>query len=185
MADPRLREATSIEISTALERLFRALTPKKGSVNDLMESYLIACHKSTKHAINTVVIRLIRGEMEGLSKAFAPSPAELSAAIRDEMAFVSKQIELDRGWKMIEDNRPVAAKRMNILELVEAERKRMKDESRELLMRFESFDAYIQWVRRNRLPKNWHLTRTGELYGAPGSVFNMFTGKPVDEVKVV
>lgn len=186
MADPRLRAATSIEISTTLEKLFRALTPKKGSVSDLMESYLIACHKSTKHAIETVAIRIIRGEIEGLSKVFAPSPAELSVALREEMAFVAKQIELDRGRTMLGNNRSVAAKRMNVLERVESERKRMNDESRALLMRFQSFDAFNQWVRRNRLPVgSFYLAPTAELYGGPGSGFDMPAGKPVDEVRVV
>ncbi|RNL45641.1 hypothetical protein D7I41_09645 [Ochrobactrum sp. MH181795] len=120
-----------------------------------------------------------------MSKVFAPSPAELSVAIREEMASVAKQIELERGRTRIEDNRPMPAKRPNVLELVEDERARMKAEGRALLMRFESFDEFIQWVRRNRLPKNWHRTHTYELYGPPGSAFDTTAGKPVAEVKVV
>ncbi len=135
-----------------------------------MESYLIACHKCTFHAIETVVIRYIRGEIPGQSLEFAPASASLSSAIRDEMAFVTKQAALAQNRTMIEDNRPVAVKRPNILEKVETERQRMQTEERALLMRFDNFEAFRSYARGTRLPDgHFYLLQTGELYGAPGT----------------
>ncbi|WP_146200194.1 hypothetical protein [Ochrobactrum soli] len=102
------------------------------------------------------------------------------------MAFIAKQVELAQNRTMIKDSRPVAVKRMNVLERVATERKRMKDENRALLMRFESFDAFNQWVRRNRLPEgSFYLVPTAELYGAPGSSFDFPADRPIEDIKVV
>ncbi len=135
-----------------------------------MESYLIACHGCTRHAIETVVIRYIRGEIPGQSLEFAPASASLSSAIRDEMAFVQKQIDLAANRVALQDHRPLAMRRPNVLEQVEAKRANMKAESRKLLMRFDSFEAFRAYSRGNRLPDDHiYLVQTGELYDAPGT----------------
>jgi hypothetical protein len=119
------------------------LQPKKGSVEDLSEAYLIACHKCTKHALETVVVKLIRGEIDGVSKSFAPSSAELSAAIRSEMQFVQKQVAIAEQRMQIEDNRPVARKPVLIEERIQLARQKMADEERKLLLEVDSYTASI------------------------------------------
>lgn len=140
-----------------------------------MESYLIACHGCTRHAIETVVIRYIRGEIAGQSLEFAPASASLSSAIRDEMAFVQKQIDLAANRVALQDHRPLAVRRPNVLEQVEAKRAEMKASGREVLMRFDSFEAFRTYSRGNKLSNDhFYLVQTGELYGAPGE-------KPTEE----
>jgi hypothetical protein len=166
--DGRLREATSVEIMTAIGKLFRALPPRKAKPEELLESYEIACHKATKHAIETVVIKLIRGELDGLSKSFAPSPAELSAAIRDEMAWVQKKIDLAVERVAIDDNRPTAVHKPLLWERQKIERQRMADEGRMLLFTVDNIDQLR--ARRADLPKDFgYIAITGEVWGPPGS----------------
>lgn len=167
--DGRLREATTVEISTALGKLFRALPPRKASPAELEESYLIACHKTTKHAIETVVVKLIRGELEGLSKSFAPSPAEIASAIRDEMVWVQKQVNIAAERSMIADNRPLAVKPMLFQERAEQARQKMWDEGRKLLFVVANIDQLKS--RSRELPVGFgYIATTGEVWGAPGSI---------------
>jgi hypothetical protein len=130
-----------VEILTALGKLFRALKPKNGSVEELSEGYLIACHKCTKHALETVVVKLIRGEIDGLSRVFAPSSADLSAAIRSEMLFVEKQVALAEDRLQIADNRPVARRPVLIEERIQIAKQKMADEERKLLLECDSYSA--------------------------------------------
>lgn len=168
MTDARLREATTAEISTALGKLFRALPPRKASPAELEESYLIACHRATKHAIDTVVVKLIRGEMEKLSKSFAPSPAELSSAIRDEMDFVRRQVELAQERLALADNRPKAAQFVPLNDRIEAKRRQMREEGRPLL--FVVSNHTELHARRREMPAGGtYLALTGEVYGPPGA----------------
>lgn len=166
--DGRLREATSVEIMTAIGKLFRALPPRKAKPEELLESYEIACHKATKHAIETVVIKLIRGELDGLSKSFAPSPAELSAAIRDEMAWVQKQVDLAVARVAIDDNRPVAIKPLLLHERQSEARARMQAEERKLL-RTEVSAAELRTAMKGMATGTVYSAITGEIYGPPGS----------------
>jgi len=169
--DARLREATTAEISTALGKLFRALPPRKASPAELEESYLIACHKATKHAIETVVVKLIRGELDKLSKSFAPSPAELSAAIRDEMAFVQKQIDLAQERMQLEDRRPVGVRPKLLHERQSEARGRMADERRALLHSGVTHAVSVTKLRECPTGSAF-ISITGEIYGPPGSSDN-------------
>lgn len=165
--DGRLREATTAEISTALGKLFRALPPRKASPSELEESYLIACHKCSKHAIETVVIKLIRGELDGLSKSFAPSPAELSSAIRDEMQFVVKQIAMAQERSQIEDKRPQSVRPTLMADRISSARQRMADERRLRLAdgNLETFRSRVK-----ELPAgSTFIAALGAIYGPPGS----------------
>ncbi|NTG01860.1 hypothetical protein G6L30_17225 [Agrobacterium rhizogenes] len=158
-----------MEISTALGKLFRALQPKKGSVEELSEAYLIACHKCTKHALETVVVKLIRGEIDGVSKSFAPSSAELSAAIRSEMQFVEKQVSIAQERMQIEDNRPVARRPILIEERIQIARQKMADEERKLLLEADSYAAGMTHSRKMPVGSVY----SGILcawYGPPGSL---------------
>ncbi len=124
------------------------MKPKNGSAEELSESYLIACHKCTKHALETVVFKLIRGEIDGLSRVFAPSSADLSAAIRSEMQFVEKQIALAEERLQIADNRPAARRPMLIEERMQAARQKMADEGRALLLEVDSHAASLSAGRK-------------------------------------
>ena len=168
--DARLREATSAEILTAIGKLFRALPPRRANPEELLESYEIACHKATKHAIETVVLKLIRGELEKLSKSFAPSPAELSAAIRDEMEFVKRQIDLAAERIKIEDNRPTVINPPNAFERVQKQRDQMAAEGRKLLFTVAHVDQLR--TRKAEIPTGFrYIALTGEVFGAPGSAY--------------
>jgi hypothetical protein len=153
----------------ALGKLFRALQPKKGSVEELSESYLIACHKCTKHALEAVIVKLIRGEIEGVSKAFAPSSAELSAAIRSEMQWVEKQIKLAEDRMQIEDNRPVARPAMLLQDRVDAAKRKMLDEERTYLFSTESH-ASVGTRRRDVPAGSIYVGILGAFYGPIGSM---------------
>ena len=138
-----------------------------------IEGYLIAMQGATAHALKVTIQRVIRGEIDGISRRYCPTAPELSAAIRDEMADVAKKIDLERNRFAIEDNRPRAVERLNILDRVNGIKARLKSEGRALLVRFDSFDAFNQYARRNILPKGFfYLPATAELYGAPGSAYD-------------
>lgn len=175
--DARLREATTAEISTALGKLFRALPPRKASPIELEESYLIACHKATKQAIDTVVIKLIRGELDKLSKSFAPSPAELSSAIRDEMDFVRRQIQLAEERQQLEDNRPIAARTKLLHERQADARAKAADERRAVLFTGIGHDVWLSKARECPSGTIW-VAITGEVYGPPGSFDTMPSAQP-------
>jgi len=129
-----------------------------------------------------VVIRYIRGEIAGQSLEFAPASASLSNAIREEMAFVQKQIDLAANRVALQDHRPIAMRRPNVLEQVESKRADMKAEGRKMIMRFDSFEAFRAYSRGNRLPDDHvYLVQTGELYDAPGTEADQ---KPEGEEKI-
>jgi hypothetical protein len=115
-----------------------------------MESYLIACHKCTKHAIETVVVKLIRGELKDMPKAWAPSSAELSTAIRDEMAYVASQVQLNADRLALEDHRVVAVRPKLIEERISDAKAKMVSEERRLLFTAGSFSAMA--ARRRECP---------------------------------
>jgi hypothetical protein len=152
----------------ALSKLFRALPPRKASPDELLESYLIACHQCTKHGIETVVVKLIRGEIEGLSKSFAPSSAELSSAIRSEMEYVQKQITMAQDRLKIEDNRPVAVKPLLLADRIQAARERMAAEDRVLLFTVGGHSDFL--AKRREIPAGGeYIAILGEVYGHAGS----------------
>ncbi|MGO1160426.1 hypothetical protein ACTOV4_00540 [Brucella sp. C7-11G] len=87
------------------------------------------------------------------------------------MDAVKKQIKLAANRVALQDHRPIAVRRPNILEQVEAKRLLMEQERRAMLMRFDTFEAFRNHARSNRLPDNhFYLVQTGELFGAPGSL---------------
>ncbi|MBY3162101.1 hypothetical protein HFO65_15815 [Rhizobium laguerreae] len=154
----------------ALGKLFRALPPRRANPEELMESYLIACHKCTKHAIEAVVIKLIRGELKDMPKAWAPSPAELSSAIRDEMDFVQRQVDLAAERQMIEDKRPVAAAPRLFEQRAADAKAKMEAEGRRLLFEADSFNAAAS-SRRNLRPGSIYVGILGAWYGPEGSLY--------------
>lgn len=133
-----------------------------------MESYLVACARCTRHAIETVVIKLIRGEIDGAPKAFAPSSAELSTFLRDEMDAVKRQISLVQQRQQIEDNRPTAVRPIRLEDRIATARQQMADEDRKLL--FEVIDHSQFMARRRDLPAGAKYSAIlSAVYGPPGS----------------
>lgn len=133
---------------------------------------MIACHKCTKHAIETVVVKLIRGEIPDVSKSFAPGPAELSAALRSEMDFVSKQVELAENRLQLEhsrDTRNATAPRLTYAERVAAARQRMVDEGRRELFPVPSNEAFM--AKRKEIPVGGvYVNILDAAFGPPGSL---------------
>ena len=110
----------------------------------------------------------IRGEIDGAPKAFAPSSAELSTFMRDEMDAVKRQISLAQQRQQIEDNRPVAVRPVRLEERIATAKQQMADESRKLL--FEVTDHSQFMARRRELPAGAkYLAILSAVYGPPGS----------------
>lgn len=156
---------------TALGKLFRALPPRKANPEELIESYEIAFRGCTRHSIETVVIKLIRGELDGYDKRFAPSPPELSTALRDEMAYVRKQIDLAEERLQIADNRPKPMPHRTIWQRQAEAKQRMAAEGRALL---KSDLAYtdVKAVMRGFPVGSTYVATLGAIYGPEGSAAN-------------
>lgn len=165
--DARLRPATSVEMATELNRLFRCLELKTGSPEDKIEGYLIALEGASHYALTTAVNKLIRGEVDGVSRKFCPTPPELSAVIRDEMAFVRKQNDLARERMQLEDKRPVAAQVKTLFDRVAEAKQKMVDEGRSLLFEVSSHADML--ARRRSMPQgSVYVSILGAAYGPPG-----------------
>jgi len=54
--------------------------------------YLIALEGVTDHALKTVVVKIIRGEIEDFSKTWAPTPPELATEVRKQMEITEREI---------------------------------------------------------------------------------------------
>lgn len=119
-----LRQATSMEIDRALSGLFTALPPRKGRFEDLTDAYHIALDGCSYEALKLTTVRAIRGEVEGLSQTFGPTPPELAKAIRDTDRSLSKLAEL----KALPDYR--ARNVMSLAEMQAAARTKMAMEGR-------------------------------------------------------
>lgn len=76
------RPATSAEILQALQRLFRVLPLRKGTVDDLTDGYLEALAGRSRDGLELAVTRLVRGEIDELSKSWAPTGPELASLVR-------------------------------------------------------------------------------------------------------
>lgn len=151
-----------------LNKLFRSLELKTGNPDEKIEGYLIAIAGASYHALQTTVARIIKGEIDGISKKFCPTPPELATAIRDEMAFVRKQVDLAAQRVTIEDNRPKMIKPLNAFERVDQRRAKMRDEGRKLLFTVNNIDQLN--ARKRELPKDFgYIALTGEVFGPPGS----------------
>lgn len=145
-----------------------------------MESYLIACHKCTKHAIESVVIKLIRGEIKDMPKAFAPSSAELSTALRDEMEFVKRQIALEADRVAIKDMRKDAVPARLIEGRIADAKAKMAAEGRRFLFEADSFSGMAS-RRRECPPGSIFVGILCAAYGPVGSV-NQPEPAPVADV---
>lgn len=167
--DARLREATSMELTIGLRKLFSALPLRRGDVDSQLEGYLIALRGATYYALDAVVLKIIRGEIDGMSRTFAPTPPELSAALRSEMDFVQKQIALAQERMQLEDKRPVGVKPLLLDDRISAARQRMADEGRKELFRVSSHADFMS--RRKAMPAgSTYCSILGAVYGAPGYV---------------
>jgi hypothetical protein len=91
--------------------LFTALPPRKGRFEDLTDAYHIALDGCSYEALKLTTVRAIRGEVEGLSQTFGPTPPELAKAIRDTDRSLSKLAEL----KALPDYR--IGERLNYVEM--------------------------------------------------------------------
>lgn len=152
-----------------LNRLFRCLELKSGSPDEKIEGYLIAIHGTSYHALQTTVNRIIRGEIKGMSTKFCPTPPELSAAIREEMDFVQKQVDLVAERAMIADNRPVVLRPKNYEDRANELRARMAAAGRMVAFTVNSHDDFLR--KRHSIPKGGeYFAITGECYGPPGWV---------------
>lgn len=163
----------------ALRKVFSVLPPRgagnssddekvRAMLDGQLEGYLIALQGCTFHALSTTVNRVIRGEIEGLSRKFCPTAPELSSAIRDEMDFVQKQIDLAKERMMIADNRPVAVVVPKFDERAAELRERMRSEGRALIFSVTSHDDFLRRRREMRKGYEYHAI-LGECYGPPGS----------------
>ncbi|PYE25076.1 hypothetical protein C8J32_10429 [Rhizobium sp. PP-CC-3A-592] len=141
---------------------------RKGDVDGQLEGYLIALRGASFHALDTVVVKVIRGEIDGISKTFSPTPPELSQAIRDEMAYVSKQIELAIARMEIEDQRPISVKPMLLVDRIAQAKQRMIDEGRAQLFTVTSHPGFL--ARKGELPTGGiYCAILGAAYGPQGS----------------
>lgn len=78
-----LKPASIAEISQALERLFEALPFQRGAKSDNVASaYFEALRGSTSEAIAAGVSKFLRGECEGVSPRYVPTPPELARIVR-------------------------------------------------------------------------------------------------------
>ncbi|TBY41616.1 hypothetical protein [Rhizobium leguminosarum] len=132
-----------------------------------LEGYLIALKGATHYALDVTVNRIIRGEIDGLSKKFCPTAPELSSVIRDEMQAVQRQIDLAAERRMIQDNRQVAVEPKLFEDRIAGAKARMMDEGRKYLFAAESFSS----ARKSDLrPGSTYVGILGAWYGPPGSL---------------
>lgn len=150
------RPITDMDISTALPKLFHSLPPRKGNLSELADGYKVALHGCTMAGLTEAIYRFIRGDIEGQSTAFAPSPPELSRAVR----------AIDRQLEAI--NRPPAIEYTPLPFLTvemrrDAERQRMAAEGRILICSADSHSAAQQMAKLGKVP--------------PGSVYSGLLGE--------
>lgn len=153
----------------ALGRLFSALPVRQGDPADQIEVYVIALVDVSFYALEHVVLQAISGQHPKLSKRFAPTTAELGEAVREEMANVSRQLELAQDRLRIADNRPVAVRPKLLHERQTEARNRMTDERRALIASGIAHAASIGKMRECPVGSKF-VAITGEIYGPPGSI---------------
>ncbi len=134
-----------------------------------LEGYLIALYGASHYALDITVNRVIRGEIEGLSRKYCPTAPELSAAIRSEMQFVERQIALAHERLQIADNRVVARRPVLIEERIQIARQKMADEGRALLLEVQSHAASLS-PGRKMPPGSVYSGILCAWYGPPGSL---------------
>jgi hypothetical protein len=134
-----------------------------------LEGYLIALHGSTHHALDLSINRIIRGEVDGLSKKFCPTAPELSSVIRTEMDWVAKQIEIAKDRAAIADHRVDPVRPKLFEERAADARAKMEAEGRRFLFEADSFSAAAS-SRRNLRPGSVYVGILGAWYGPDGSL---------------
>lgn len=155
-----------------LNRLFRSLELKTGNPDDKIEGYLTAIAGVTYHALQTTVVRIIRGEIDGISRKFCPTPPELSAAIRAEMEAVQRQVNLAAERLALSDQRPTAAPRRTFQDRAALSDAEMRGEGRAVIATFPTFDAFLSARSQHREALQngaRYVALTGKLWGAPGA----------------
>lgn len=81
--NPSSKPASLAEISTALQVLFDALPFQRGSKTDnVAAAYVESLRGCTSEAINAGIRKFLRGECEGVSPRFVPTPPELARIVR-------------------------------------------------------------------------------------------------------
>lgn len=133
-----------------------------------LEGYLIALHGSTHHALDVSINRIIRGEIDGLSKKFCPTAPELSSVIRTEMEWIAKQIEIAKDRAAIADHRVDPVRPKLFEERAADARAKMEAEGRRFLFEADSFSAAAS-SRRNLRPGSVYVGILGAWYGPEGS----------------
>lgn len=137
-----------------------------------LEGYLIALQGSTHHALDVAINRVIRGEIEAISKKFCPTAPELSSIIRTEMEFISNQIELAKNRLLLEstkNSRNASAPRLTYAERVAAARQRMVDEGRKELFEVKSNEEFMRL--RKKIPTGGiYVNLLDAAFGPPGSL---------------
>lgn len=90
------KPATSAEISEAMEFLFRAGLPFQRGTNadNVALAYIDALHGMSTAAIMAGIRKFLRGECEGVSPKYVPTPPELARIVRT--AVVPERIPVER-----------------------------------------------------------------------------------------
>lgn len=151
-----LRAITDMDITTALTKLFAALPPRKGNPAELTDSYKLALQGCTSAGLAQTVLQYIQGDVDGMATSFAPTPPELSRAVRS----------IDRQLEAV--NRPPALEYTPLPFLTvemrrDAERQRMAAEGRKLICSADSHGAAQEMAKRGKVP--------------PGSVYSGLLGE--------
>jgi len=95
--DPRLKPAEPEEIVEALRLLCNSLrAPEDSDMEVVLAAYRVALAGYPRWAIANAARKFVRGEVPNQSLVFCPRPPELSAAVRNEMGPVYREIEHER-----------------------------------------------------------------------------------------
>lgn len=148
------RPITDMDLSSALAKLFHSLPPRKGNLAELADGYKIALNGCTVHGLTEAVYLYIRGEIEGQSVSYAPTPPELSRAVRA----IDRKAASVHGPAIAYTPQPFITVEMRM----DAERVRLAKEGRKYLCSPPSHVAAQEMAKRGEIP--------------PGSVYSGLLG---------
>lgn len=142
------------EITRSLVGLFMALPPRKGNPEELTAVYEMALRECSTEALKRVAGSLIRGELNGASRSFAPTPAELAYLVRNEGQAIKSALERT-------SYQPIAF--VGLQMRIDAARQRMEDEGREKLADID----YAAMLSRSKEfpPGSLFVALLGAVYG--------------------
>lgn len=110
---PSSKPASLAEISTALQVLFDALPFQRGAKTDnVAAAYLEALRGCTAEAVSAGVLKFLRGEIDGVSPRYIPTPPELARIVRS--AVVPQRIPPERRVPYAPVTTPGARDRMRL-----------------------------------------------------------------------